>query len=36
VNVMEFQAAEADSSLERTKALYNIIRLSIVEKENVM
>jgi hypothetical protein len=33
--VTEFQAAEAYSSLDLTKANYGISRLSMVEKENV-
>jgi hypothetical protein len=36
VNVMEFQAAEAYSSLCRITALYKILTLSIAEKENVI
>jgi hypothetical protein len=35
VIVTEFQATEAYSSLDLTKAKYSISRLSMVEKENV-
>jgi hypothetical protein len=35
VTVTEFQAKEAYSSLELTKAKYSISRPSVVEKENV-
>jgi hypothetical protein len=36
VIIKEFQAAEAYSRLDLTKAKYNISRLSNVEKENVI
>jgi hypothetical protein len=35
VIVTEFQATEAFSSLDQTKAKYSISRLSMVEKENI-
>jgi hypothetical protein len=36
VIVTEFQATEAYSSLDLTKAKYSISRLSMIEKENVI
>jgi hypothetical protein len=36
VIVTEFQATEAYSSLDLTKAKYRISRLSMVQKENVI
>jgi hypothetical protein len=36
VIVIEFQAAEAYSSLDLTKAKYSISRLSMAEKENII
>jgi hypothetical protein len=36
VSVMELQATEAFSDIDRTRALYGIIKLSLVVKEEVM
>jgi glutathionyl-hydroquinone reductase len=36
INVKEFQVIKAYSSLYQTRALYKTVRLSMVEKEEVM